>query len=192
VKGRDVNNINWGHLKNQAGVMPPGTVAGDGRCEAGQWGVLVEDIVVYGSLTELRTWAQTILDDLPAARHEAPLVLVDPIRQEQWLTWSGVLDRITEDGPADAVSFVLDLVRAVAVNPGQAGWTLGDNVAALWADLDDLEGVMAGVRLVNPAYEVGMGEPLLEDDLAIRLRVSPVERADAYLRVVAERINNAY
>jgi hypothetical protein len=60
-----VNNINWGHVGANADVLTPGATAGDGRCEAGQWGVIAEDVVAYGSLAVLRSWAQSILDQLP-------------------------------------------------------------------------------------------------------------------------------
>jgi hypothetical protein len=175
--------------------MPPGSTAGDGRCEAGEWGIPVDDVVVYATLSGLRGWATSILDKLPPERHATPLVTVDPVLQDQWLTWSAVLPRInsSEQEPSDVVCFFLrDLMQAVAGNPSAAGWTLGDDVAALWADLDDDGDVTAGVRLASSGYEVGIGEPLNEHDLHISRSTDLVERANAYLHLLAERINAAY
>jgi hypothetical protein len=189
-----VNNVEWGYAPETATVMPPGSTAGDGRCEAGEWGIPVDDVVVYATLAGLRVWATSILDKLPPERHATPLVTVDPALQDQWLTWSAVLTRIkpSEQEPADQVRFLQDLMKAVAADPSAAGWTLGDDVAALWVDLDDDGDVIAGVRLSSSGYEVGIGEPLSEQDLSISRSIDLVERANAYLHLLAERINAAY
>ena len=189
-----MNNVHWGAVGQRAVVMAPGATAGEGRCEAGEWGLAVEDVVVYGPIGELRTWARSALTQLPRERGGAPLVTVDARRQWQWLTGSGVLgatEAQAAEWAADAES-VHDVLRAVARDPGAAGWTLGDDVAALWADIDDDGDLTAGVVLSGTGRAVGIGQPLTSADLTVRLRVSPVEQANACLTVIAERINNAY
>jgi len=173
--------------------MAPGDTAGDGRCEAGEWSVRVDDVVVYSSLPGLRQWAQSVLDVLPPQRHGAPLVIVDQQRQREWLAWSRVLDRITADADSsDTVTLVRDLVQVVAVDPATAGWTLGADVASVWAELDEADGVVAGVRLAASGYMVGIGGPLRDNDLRARFLTTPAEQADACLRLIATRINKAY
>jgi len=190
-----MNNVYWGWVSDSAVIMAPGATAGEGRCEAGEWGLIVEDVVVYGSVRALRAWAGSALARLPQERGAAPLVTVDAGRQRQWLGESGVLGATT--GPAaeweDGVESVHDVLRAVAVDPGAAGWILGDDVAALWADIDDDDGgLIAGVVLSSTGHAVGIGQPLTRADLTVRVQASPVEQANACLAVVAERINNAY
>ncbi|MFF5085356.1 hypothetical protein ACFY36_50655 [Actinoplanes sp. NPDC000266] len=186
-----MNNVYWGYTDEHAEVMPPGTTAGEGRCEAGEWGVRVEDIVAYNSLGGLRRWAQSLLDELPPERDGAPLVIVDHASQREWLTYSGVVERIIGADPTGGtVARVHDLLKAVLADPAAVGWTLGDGVAELWAGYDD--GVVAGVRLARSGFQVGIGRPLLEDDVKIRFLASPAEQAHACLGLIAERINNAY
>jgi hypothetical protein len=189
-----VNNVEWGYAAGAAPIMVPGETAGEGRCMAGEWGVQVDDVVVYSSLAGLRQWARSVLEELPPERHSAPLVAVDRDRQQQWLAWSGITDRLidTSGEPSDTVTLVRDLVQAVAADPGAAGWVLGDDVACVWAELDDADGVMAGVRLAASGYHVGIGEPLLETDFRFRFLATPAEQADACLLLVADRINKAY
>ena len=131
---------------------------------------------------------------LPPERHGAPLVVIDPEQQRQWLAWSGVTERITgiRDEPCDTATLVRDLIHAVAADPAPAGWTLGDDVASVWAELDDGDGIVTGVRLAASGYEVGIGRPLLEADFRCRFLATPAEQADSCLRIVADRINKAY
>lgn len=217
-----MNNVNWSVANGQAVILPPGETAGEGRCQAREWGLLVEDVVVYGAVSRLRGWAQSVLDQLPRERGDVPLVVVDRELQSRWLRESGVLiaaedKRLgrgwrlrvgwgwciyvgrrgvrvfrTSDWTA-TVESVRDLMQAVAVDPATAGWTLGDDVAALWADLDDDNGDLdAGVQLAGTGHYVGIGEPLADADLAVRSRTSSVEWANACLTVVADRINGSY
>ena len=218
-----MNNVYWGVADDQAAVMPPGQTAGEGRCQAGEWGLPVEDIVVYGSIARLRQWAQSVLNRLPLERGDEPLVIVDRELQTRWLHDSGVLTtaedkrlgrgwriRIGRQGWCvyvgrrglrifrsrawtAAAESVRDLVRAVAVDPAKAGWTLGDGVAALWADLDEDAGdLVAGVQLAGTGHYVGVGEPLADTDLAGLFPTSSVEWASECLDVVADRINASY
>jgi hypothetical protein len=185
-----VNNINWGHVDPIAEILPPGATAGDGRCEPGQWGVIAEDIVAYGSLAELRAWAQSILDQLPGSRDGAPLLTVD--RGRQW-TWLEAGEPGTHKDWAATTETIRDLVLAIAADPTAAGWTLGVDVAALWADLDDDTGALiAGVVLASTGHHVGIGEPLTDDDLLVRFPTSGKEWANGCLSVIAERINQSY
>jgi hypothetical protein len=189
-----MNNVEWGHAAGPAAILVPGDTAGEGRCSAGEWGVQVDDIVAYSSLAGLRQWATSVLDALPPERHGAPLIVVDQDRQRQWLTWSGVLERITEADhePSDTATLVRELVHAVSADPAAAGWTLGPDVASVWAELDDTDGVVAGVRLAASGYDVGIGEPLLDNDLRCGFLTTRVEQADSCLRLIATRINKAY
>jgi hypothetical protein len=188
-----VNNVEWGYAAGPAAVLVPGDTAGEGRCSAGEWGVQVDDTVVYSSLDSLRAWATSVLDALPPDRHGAPLIVIDHERQRQWLTWSGVIDRITEaDEPSDTATLVRELVHAVSADPAAAGWTLGPDVASVWAELDDSQGVVAGVRLAASGYDIGIGEPLLDDNLRCGFLATRVDQADSCLRLIADRINKAY
>lgn len=189
-----MNNVEWGHAAGPAAILVPGDTAGEGRCAAGEWGVQVDDVVVYSSLVSLREWATSVLGALPPDRRGAPLVVVDHDRQRQWLTLSGVIERITEsgDGSLDTVTLVRELIHAVSADPAAAGWTLGADVASVWAELDDTEGVVAGVRLTTSGHDVGIGEPMLETDFTFRFLATPAEQADACLLLVADRINKAY
>jgi hypothetical protein len=190
-----MNNIYWGAVDDEAFIMPPGSIAGDGRCEARQWGVPVEDIVVFGSLDGLRSWAQSVLDRLPPAHRASPLVTIDDARQWQWLQWSPVLGTTEEESRSwiPTVETVHDLMQAVAADPATAGWILGDGVDALWADLEDDNGdLITGVTLARPRHEIGIGEPLNNEDLIARTATTSVERANACLRVIADRVNQSY
>ncbi|GIM98063.1 hypothetical protein [Paractinoplanes toevensis] len=190
-----MNNVYWGAVDDEAVIMPPGETAGEGRCAGGEWGLNVEDVVVYGSVGGLRAWAQSALDQLPPDRAGVPLVTVDRDRQRQWLSESGML-AATDDLPGTwsaTVETVRDLLRAVAVDPAAAGWTLGADIDALWADLDDVTGdLIAGVTLSSTGHRVGIGEPLTDADFAVRFPVSSIELGGAALTVIADRINDAY
>lgn len=169
-----------------------GDTAGDGRCEAGQWGVAVEDVIAFGSLTGLRRWAQSILDQLPEDRDGKPLVIVDGDRQ--W-AWAQTSTAATDPNWSATAQTVCDLVQAVAANPAAVGWSLGHDVAKLWAGLEDDEDLIAGVTLLSTGQQVGIGEPLTDADVRVDPRwigVSGTYRVDALLSVVAARINAAY
>ena len=190
-----MNNVYWGAVDNGAAILTPGDTAGEGRCAGGEWGLQVEDVVVYGSTGALRAWAQAALETLPPERQGMPLVTVDRDRQWQWLRESGVLgaDVRTSDDWTGTVETVRDLLRAVATNPAAAGWTPSEDVDALWADLDDDTGdFTAGVRLAGTGHHVGIGEPLTDRDFTVRITTSAIERANACLTVVADRINQSY
>ena len=186
-----MNNVNWGFLDGGAAeIMQPGDTAGEGHCEAREWGVAVEDVVVYGGVETLRAWAQSIMNRLPADRRGAPLLVVDRDRQSAWV--QGATAGIGPDWTA-TVETVRDLVQAVAADPGAAGWTLGADVAELHAFLDEgPDQLCAGVTLTSTGHYVGI-EPLHGDDLATtHVRVAGPELADACLTFIAARINDAY
>jgi hypothetical protein len=188
--GKTVNNVNWGCVDPIAEILTPGATAGDGRCEPGQWGVIAEDIVAYGALAELRAWARSILDQLPASRDGAPLLTVDPGRQ--W-TWLEAREPGTHTDWAATTATIRDLVLAIAADPTAAGWTLGVDVASLWADLDDDTGALvAGVVLASTGHHVGIGEPLTDADLRAPGPISGREWANGCLSAVGERINQSY
>ncbi|MEU4244302.1 hypothetical protein [Actinoplanes sp. NPDC026619] len=190
-----MNNVYWGAVEDEAVIMPPGETAGEARCADGEWGLNVEDVVVYGSVGGLRAWAQSALDQLPPDRAGVPLVTVDRNRQWQWLSEPSVIGATDDrpDGWTATVETVRDLVRAVAADPGDAGWTLGDDIDALWADLDDATGdLIAGVTLAGTGHRVGIGEPLTDADFAVRFPASSIELANAALTVIADRINQSY
>jgi hypothetical protein len=149
---------------------------------------------VYGSVGRLRAWAQSALEQLPPERDGAPLITVDTRRQRQWLDTSGVLGATAEQAAAwtPGVESVREVLHAVAIDPGDAGWTLGDDVAALWADIDDDGDLVAGVVLSSTGHAVGIGQPMTGSDFMVRFQASPIEHASACLAVIAERINRAY
>ncbi len=159
------NNVNWGHLgSNVADIMSPGDTAGDGRCEPGEWGVAVEDVVVYGSLGGLRDWAESILRRLPPDRAGAPLVTVDEARLRDWLASPA---SPVDDEWVPIVETVRDLIGEVAADPLAAGWTLGDGVELLYAEAEeDDDGLLAGVKLASGGGFFYLAtEPLYDEDL---------------------------
>lgn len=187
----------WGLVTNRenADILTPGTFAGGSRCEAQQWGVAVDDAIVYGSLAGLRNWAQSILDQLPEDRGEDdPLVVVDPDRMAAWLRDSGTAVP-GEEWPGNTET-VYELVQAVAVDPAAAGWTLGGDVAGLWAGLaDDVDGLTVGVHLASTDQLIGIGEPMNEDDFTTdpdHLTPAGPEWEYGCLMAIADRINAAY
>ncbi len=156
------NNVNWGHIGGDADIMPPGDTAGEGRCEDGEWGVAVEDVVVYGSLGGLRGWAESILRRLPPDRDGAPLVTVDEDRLRDWLASPA---SPVDDEWAPIVETVRDLIAAIAADPPAAGWTLGDGVELLYAEEDDnTDGLLVGVKLATRGFFLAT-EPLYDEDL---------------------------
>lgn len=183
----------WGLIdKTRADLMAPGDPAGHDRCRARQWGVSVGTVVVYGSLRTLRAWARSIDAQLPEDRGaDQPLVAIDVHAQTAWLT-----TRLADDEDWEPRAWtVCDLMEAIAVDPMAAGWTLGYDVAGLWADLDERTGgLMAGVTLAASRLNVGIGEPLRDADFTVRPQPQSgsVEVAAACLTTVAHRINQSY
>lgn len=175
----------WGSVNNQetADLLAPGDTARNGFCEAKEWGVVVNDAIVYGSLASMRRWAQSVLDQLPPDR-DTPLVTVDVDRLREWLAGNDV----TSDPDFEVtVTSVCDLMEMISGNPQDAGWTLGEDVYSLWVDVDDDgDGLLAGVELTDGPL-VGIGAALLDEELT-----AAGGTAFAALAVVAHRINEAY
>lgn len=186
-----MNNVLWGYIEVGADIMAPGDTAGDGRCHAGEWGVLVEDVVVYGNRAGLRAWAQSVLAQVPGDRGpDEPLIIVDTVQQQVWLETTGVAVD-DEESTLDAVG---DLLQAIAADPGAAGWTFGRDVTGLWVHRDDADDLLVGVTLTGASRDIDIGTALTATDLTVRpsLRASRAEVTDAWLAVVAERVNAAY
>ena len=182
------NNVNWGALGGRhASLMVPGSAAGDGRCGAGEFGLPVEDVVVYGELEDVRGWLRDALDKLPPARN---LVTVDSSRQWRWLGTLKLADRLDW---TPTVGNVQKLCRKVFTDPYIAGWTLGLGVKKLRAvrDEDQPDDLMIALKLHGGRW-IGIGDPLTDDDLTIRTKCSRQEAAHAVLNVVADRINKAF
>jgi hypothetical protein len=181
----------WGFVMHtpHADLLAPGDPAGDGRCEAGQWGVTVDSIVAYGPLSGLRNWAQSILDQLPDDRDGVPLVTVDPDMMRTWLETQ--FDE--EWGDADfTLETLTDLMEGITADPAAAGWALGDDVEMVWSNYGH-DGLMVGVRLSSTEQHIGMGEPLTGDDLSDQGKGVPVvDLAHGWLLLVAERVNGSY
>ncbi len=210
------NNVNWGFISSAPDMVVPGDFLGDGRCEAEQFGFAVQDVVVYGTLPDLRAWLETALRHLPADR-DGDVVGVDTDKQMQWLDNNLGID--PDDDPDDAVwelddtdwepstDTLRELFEHLARDPAAAGWTLAHDVKAVWAVDDEDEGpaLMAGLTLNNDTEtQIGIGEPLHSDDLAEAAHtiaktynangMPPTTRqlAHAALLHIAERLNNAY
>ncbi|MFG1995221.1 hypothetical protein ACGFJ7_35130 [Actinoplanes sp. NPDC048988] len=194
-----MNNIEWGAIESQrAHLMAPSYLAGYGRLHNGEWGAAVENVVVYSSREGLRTWAQSIVDRLPGDRTGKPLVIVNQDQQQAWLTGSHVLGADPEERAqwTATVETVCDLVQAVAKNPAAFGWTFGDGVTELFAQVDedggddDAGGMVAGVKV--DSFWIGC-KPLHDDDLVRTSREgSGIDLAHAVLMVIADRIDRAY
>lgn len=77
-------NVHWAHTDGDAfTILPPGSYAGDGICEDNQWGVQVEDVVVYASSPEgLRRFATNLAAELPAPG--GPAVAFDEVGFRAW------------------------------------------------------------------------------------------------------------
>lgn len=181
------NNVNWGWVDTKANIMVPGMTAGDGRCEAGQFGVIAEDTIAYSNLENLRSWLRSALDQLPPSRD---LVTVDLARQWRWLD---TLKPLRRDDWTPTVDNVQKLCRKVFTDPYAAGWTLGLGVSKLRADRDEdqPDDLMVSIKLHGGRW-IGIGDPLTDSDLQVRLKCSTQEAAHAVLNVVAQRINKAY
>jgi hypothetical protein len=187
-----MNNVNWGYTGDRADIMAPGETAGDGYCEAGEWGVRAEDVIIYGPLRSLRGWAQSIVAQLPGERGAAePLVIVNAAHQRAWL-YSIDLDE--NDGDRPAVDAVSDLLQTIAEDPGTAGWELGRDVARLWVDHDHADDLLVGITLASTGQNIGTGQALTDSDFTIRpkLRATRREVVNACLKMISERINEAY
>ena len=194
-----MNNIEWGAIESQrAHLMAPSYLAGYGRLHNGEWGAAVENVVVYSSREGLRAWAQSIVDRLPGDRTGKPLVIVNKDQQQAWLTESHVLGADPEECTewTATVETVCDLMQAVAKNPAAFGWTFGDGVTELFAQLDedggddDAGGMVAGVKV--DGFWIGC-EPLHDDDLVRTDREgNGIDLAHAVLMVIADRIDRAY
>ncbi|MFI5497154.1 hypothetical protein [Actinoplanes sp. NPDC051859] len=193
-----MNNIAWGALASQyADLMPPSSVAGNGRLSNGEWGAAVEDVVVCGSRETLRAWALSIVDSLPSDRAGKPLVVVDRDRQRIWLAGSDALgaDPHQRAGWTATVASVCALMTKVIQDGNAAGWQLGEDVTSLFAYVDDEAGDDDAAGLVAGAwvhgYAVGC-KPLHDRDMTVRFPTDPEEAAEAMLTVVADRINEAF
>lgn len=190
-----MNDMYWGAVGEEATIVTPGENTGIGFCSAREWGLATKNVVVYGSIGDLRAWAQSALDKLPPERGEAPLVTVDSARQQQWLRESGVLGATDDHAISRTVTAetVRALTLAIAADPAAAGWTLGDDVAELWAGSAYSPGdLVAGVKLAGTGHKVGIGEPLTDWDFTVQTPTNTVELASACLIVVADRINQSY
>ncbi|MFI1996742.1 hypothetical protein [Actinoplanes sp. NPDC020271] len=188
-----MNNVLWGYIDGDADIMAPGEAAGDGRCETGEWGVRVEDVVVFGSRADLRDWAQSVLAHVPGDRRpDEPLIIVDTAQQQTWLETTGkARSHSDSDAALDAAG---DLVQAIAEDPAAAGWTFGRDVTRLWAYRDDADDLLVGVTLTGVAHAIDLGSALTAADLTVRppVHASRTEVASAWLSIIAERINAAY
>lgn len=186
-----MSNVEWGYISDDAELITPGMKAGEGRCDNGQWGVIVKGAVTYGSLSSVRAWAQSILDQLPPDRDGKPLVSVDSAAMALWLSrksldpeWAVDLDQVHE------------WVEEIGKDSAAAGWTLGEGVADLWVEFDDAGDLTAGVHLAPARGQhlaVGM-EPISADDIRVPVK-SQLNRVEHGLRVldmIVDRINRAY
>ncbi|MEV8509675.1 hypothetical protein AB0368_33275 [Actinoplanes sp. NPDC051475] len=134
------------------------------------------------------------------AQHQPSLtlVIVNQDQQQAWLTGSHVLGADPEERAewTATVETVCDLMQAVANNPAAFGWTFGDGVTELFAQVDedggddDAGGMVAGVKV--DGFWIGC-EPLHDDDLMRTDREgSGIDLAHAVLMVIADRIDRAY
>jgi len=194
-----MNNIEWGAVDSaRAHLMAPSYLAGYGRLHNGEWGTAVENVVVYSSREGLREWAQSIVDRLPGERTGKPLVIVNQNQQQAWLTGSHVLGADPEERAewTATVETICDLMQAVAANPAAFGWTLGEGVTEIFAQIDedggddDAGGMVAGVKVEG--FWIGC-QPLHDKDLVRTERDgSGIDLAHAVLLVIADRIDRAY
>ncbi len=186
----------WSEISGNAEVMMPGEAAGNYRLKAEEFGVVVNDVGVFGKLPAIRQWASQILAELPVERHGRPLVTVNVHAQQAWLRSFDELDEpVEQEYPWEPnVDNALALMEELIKDPAAAGWTLADDVADLWANNDDITGdLLVGVEL-NTEQNIGIGEPLTEHDLrdAVGDVDHPVYAAAAVLALIAQHINDSY
>ncbi len=193
--------VQWGFIgDNQAELLVPGDVAGDGRLEANQFGIGAEDAVIYGSLADLRALLEKILRHLPADRDGADLVVVDAARQEKWLLGVEDLDDPDWEVNGDNLHY---LFEELAEDPEAAGWSLGRGVAHLAATADDTTGDFMPEITLSGGIRLGIGEPIGDEDIEqIEKQAqdfngdgrppSTHQLAHAALLHIAKRINDAY
>lgn len=180
----------WGCVEDResADILTPGDTVDGKYCDAKQWGVVVDHAAVYGTLADMRRWAQSLLDQLPDDR-DTPLVTVDIDGLHEWLDAS---DDANDPDFEVNVTSICDLMLAIAEEPESAGWTLGEGVEDLWAGGDENTGdLLAGISLVD-GPQVGIGRPLTDADLTAAKADSVHDLTVAALVLVAHRINEAY